>query len=283
MKKIFRLKFMLLILLASCDKNPIDSEQYIKQVYLIGAQDVTKTIVLPYTVGAAETFVTVSTSGSKAIDQDVNVELQIVPELITSYNEKFYEIDETDKHLKLLASNLVDIPALNRLKINSSEEIYANLPMFIKTESFHPDSIYALPLKIMRVDNYEINPALDELIVVFSLENNFSGNYGMTGNRTRNDTGTNTKLQKNKSMKAVGVNKIRMFHTDVAETTDIADNGIVLEIKDDNTVVVTSWDNLENVSGGGIYMPSEKIFDLTYEYTANGVTFQVNETLSLIR
>lgn len=271
-----------LLVLCSCDKNPIDGEQYFKQVYLIGAQDLVREVELSYSSDFVETFITVSTSGSQPIEEDVSVKLKIDPKIINDYNEKYFESDETEKFLQNVQEDLYNVPSLGKLTIVAKEGISANLPVFIKTENLNPDLTYAIPFSILDVDNYVINDNLRNLILKLKLINSYSGDYSMTGERINLSSGVMNRIQKNKSLKAIGVNKLRMFHSDSSENTDIDDNGIVIEIQDDNSVSVKSWNLLEDVIGEGVYSPETKTIEISYSMNWNQTEYQVSETLTLL-
>lgn len=272
-----------LLTLNSCDKNPIDGEQYFKQVYLVGAQDLVREVELPYSSDFVETFITVSTSGSLPIEKDVSVRLKIEPKIIDDYNEKYFESDETEKFLKYVQEDLFKVPSIEKLKIVAKEGISTNLPVFIKTEDLSSDLTYAIPFSILDVDSYEVNDKLRDLILKLKLINSYSGDYSMTGERLNLSSGVNNRIQKNKTLKAVGVNKIRMFHSDSSENTDINDNGILIEIHEDNNVSVKAWSLLEDVIGEGTYFPEKNTIDINYTMRLNQTEYQVSETLTLLR
>lgn len=282
MRKLLIINLILLFLFAACDKNPIDSEQYKQMLYIVGGHEPTKKITLNYHEDLVETFITISTSGSKPIDQDVNVKMKIDPSMVTEYNNKFFEEDEQDKHLRMLHTDLVDAPMIDNFSIRAKEGISANLPIQIVTKNLHPDSTYALPIRILSVDNYEVNPDLESVMLTFELINKYSGGYSMVGNNHNITDATENKLQKNKSLKATGVNKLRMFIGEVSEFTDLSENAVELIIHDDNTVGVHAWGTLKNVEGSGKYDPVKKKLTIEYTYHKNGMDYKVDEELLLI-
>ena len=67
------LSFSLLVL-ASCNvENPIDGEQYIKQVYLVGAYDKLQGKEVAYG-SEREIFVSVAIGGTVSLDHDVTID-----------------------------------------------------------------------------------------------------------------------------------------------------------------------------------------------------------------
>lgn len=267
----------------SCDKSPIESEQYKKMIYLVGAQDITRQVELEYSDNPVETFVSISSSGSLNIDKDVKINLETPQALIENYNNKYFEADETELILRPLPSSLFDFPNKDQLVLRASEGIFVRQPIFIKTEDLHPDSVYAIPVLLDKVSEFEINEKLKELIITLKLKNTFSGNYGMLGNRKNLINNSIANLQKNKVLQAVAKNKLRMYIGDVSEVKNTRDSEtILLVINDDNTIDVSTWKDLKNVSGSGVYDPLNKSISLKYTYSLNGTSFEVNEELVFI-
>ena len=82
------LSFSLLVL-ASCNvENPIDGEQYIKQVYLVGAYDKLQGKEVAYG-SEREIFVSVAIGGTVSLDHDVTIRLEQADYInIDNYNKK---------------------------------------------------------------------------------------------------------------------------------------------------------------------------------------------------
>lgn len=281
-KKYIYIIFVSLIFTA-CDKAPVESEQYKKLVYIVGAQNVLQAIDLNYSDSPAETFVSISTSGSLRIDKDIAISLSSPENIISDYNMKYFEADQVDRFLHALKSDQYEIPNKEHLIIKANEEIYARQPIKIKTADLHPDSVYALPIRIEKISAYELNEKLNSIILTFNLKNNFSGNYGMTGSRKNAVTGAISILQKNKVLKAVAKNKLRMYISDFSELPiNRETETVVLELMDNNTVKVSSWDKLLNVTGSGTYSPETKTITLSYSYQINGIQYELNEKLIFI-
>lgn len=264
----------------SCDKSPIESEQYKKLIYLVGAQDITKQIELEYSNEPVETFISVSSSGSLNIDKDVKVTLSNPNQIIESYNTKYFEEEDIDLFLKHINTNLYEMSNKDNLVIKAKEEIYARQPILIKTATLHPDSVHAIPVLLENVNEYEINSSLKELIILVKLKNDYSGNYGMMGTRKNLSNNALNNLQKNKTLKAISINQLRMYIADVTESNATRNSEtIVLTINSDNSIIVTAWGSLQNVTGTGNFDPILKTITLNYQYTINGISYEVNESL----
>lgn len=279
-KNIFKLIIVSSTLFASCDKSPIESEQYKKLIYLVGAQDVTRQVELEYSTSPIESFVSISSSGSLNIDRDVKINLTTPNSIIADYNAKYFNDDEVDGLLRPIKSELYNLPNSDQLTIKSSENIFVRQPILIHTENLHPDSVHAIPFMLDKVSDFEINTKLNELILLVKLKNKFSGNYSMIGTRKNLTSNAINNLQKNKVLQAVSVNKLRMYISDVSESkTTRNTETVVLTINDDNTISVSSWNTLQNVSGSGMYDPVNKTIKLKYKYTLNNISYDVNEDL----
>lgn len=284
MKKINIISILILaIIMMSCDKKPIESEQFKKMVYLVGAQNPTQQLILDYSETEVSTFVSVATSGSLNIDRDVHVRLSSPSQIVHDYNNKFFEDDQVDLFLKPLSSSKYRFPDMENLVIRSSDGVYGRQPLFVQTADLHPDSVYAIAVGIDHVSDYTINPNLDQLILTLKLKNKFSGNYSMTGKRKNLTSNATTVLQKNKVLTATGINKLRMYIGDNSENISTRNSEtILLEIQADNSVKITSWNSLKVLNGTGVYNPLTKTLDVNYTYSINNISYQVNEVLTLL-
>ncbi len=266
----------------SCEKNPIDSEQYKKMVYIVGSPDVTKRVELKYSTEPQETFISVSTSGSLDIEKDVDVKLFIKNDAVVVYNEKYFGPSKLTSYFRILKNEFYSIPNLDKTTIVASEGIYKRIPVFINTEKLHTDSSYVIPISIESVSNYELNEELSTLILTFNLVNNYSANYSMEGRRIINQNAT--RIQKNKILRAVDEHTLRMYWADGNETNDalISTNTLTLKVNPDNSISIDAWKDLAIIDGGGTYNPEKKEFSIWYTLTDKGTLVRVEETLQRI-
>jgi len=112
MKKInIIIVFISVLILTGCYENPIDSEQYIKQVYIVRAADKLYIASINYSDTVQTTFVSVATGGSQPIDKDIQVTLAEADNSnILEYNKK-YVADGGTRYQKL-PSFSYEIPSM---------------------------------------------------------------------------------------------------------------------------------------------------------------------------
>ena len=72
---------LLTLSITSCEKDLLEKEQYQKEIYLIGAYNRVWTTEVSYSNEEVKTYFTVSSSGTLALDRDVNVKMKINEEL----------------------------------------------------------------------------------------------------------------------------------------------------------------------------------------------------------
>ena len=103
------LSFSLLVL-ASCNvENPIDGEQYIKQVYLVGAYDKLQGKEVAYG-SEREIFVSVAIGGTVSLDHDVTIRLEQADYInIDNYNKK--NVVGDDIPYEAMPQELYNIPS----------------------------------------------------------------------------------------------------------------------------------------------------------------------------
>ena len=125
---------LLTLSITSCEK-----EQYQKEIYLIGAYNRVWTTEVSYSNEEVKTYFTVSSSGTLALDRDVNVKMKINEELVDIYNKKYWTVLNEDKYYKSLDTDLYSIPSLENTVIKHAEGISAEVPVLIKTASLKID------------------------------------------------------------------------------------------------------------------------------------------------
>lgn len=274
---------MTLCLLTGCEsENPLDKEQYKKIVYLVGASDHVVTRKLSYSPQEQETFISVAIGGSRPTGHNVSVGLTSRHSVIAWYNEKFNYLS-TDLRYQLLDEAHYSLPSATATI--PAGEVYTRVPVKIRTEGLHCDSLYALTFAIGSVSDYEINESDSALILTFDLENDYSGPYLFAGTRyTLNADGTSsggTSMSVVRTLKAVDANRMRFYNQQQSETVaNIRENCITLTIEANNHVSIAAWEDFPLEEGTCTYDSEKGVFHLNYIYQADGQRYRVDGKLT---
>lgn len=276
------------ITVSSCEQDdPMEKEQYIKQISLVGAQQSNE----GHTVfdlsckddTYSQAYVSVAISGTLRPDQDVTVTLtDDVPGAIDEYNRIF--LSPTEVQNRQLPESAYQIPNYNT--IIKAGEAYARLPINIQTTSLECDSIYALPFRIKSVSKYDYRKVDTILIMALNLVNEYSHSYRWDAYRsTVHSDGTLTDSVPTGqllNLKAVSEKSMRFLGEGVEDKkTNIANYGVTLTVKEDNTLSVAAWNSskLTVKNGSGHYDPKLKTFYVQWNYIRDGVEYQVGGTM----
>lgn len=277
------------MMLISCDdENPLESEQYLKQVYIVGAYDIVQKFDVPYGDGPQSTYIAVATGGSLNIDQDVDVTLTHNDATIDWYNKK-YMIDAPVKYRKL-ESEYCDFPSMTTTI--KAGQVYARLPFSIKSPGLHCDSLYALTFKIESVSAYTKHPKDTVLIMNLNFVNEYSGNCQLTATKYTLDADGNevmpTSMNMTRVVKAVDKDRIRFMNEAVAEpaTTlsrdayfaSIDNNAVVFARQEDGSFTVSGWKNLPVSNGTVSYV--NNTFTFCYDYESGGKKYRLRGTMT---
>lgn len=280
---------ILTFFITSCGEDLYNTEQYKKEVYLVGGYNRVLTLDVMYNHEKVESHFTISSSGSLPLDQDVDISLKINNDLVDSYNKKYWGVMNLDKYYMALDQSLYSIPSLEHNTILHANGISVNVPLFIQTEELSPDISYVIPVQIENTTVYPVNENGRKMLILLNLKNGYSGNYTMDGYTTEPGK-TPRKMQKPKVVTAAGINDIRIFYAinnDSKEKADIQGKTIKVSILDESIVdnqklkkvAVAAW-NPETLavtdSGEGFYNPDTKTFHI--KYTINNIVYEENLT-----
>lgn len=274
---------LIAIIYSSCEvSDPMESEQYRKDVYIIGANEKVKAFNLPYG-DKQETFISLAISGTHKIDRDVTIKLGEKDGLIEWYNNKFL-LDDSVKYHRL-NSDLFTIPSWEvTLKAG---EIHTNFPFTINSSALHCDSLYAITFAIESVSDYQISESGNELIFTLQLTNPYSGEYNMDakkfevlpelqsdGSTQWVEQGGGSTVNVMRILTACSANEVRFFHDatkqKLSEYSDswnpnedyfnAIKNSCIKFVRngDSNTFRVESWDAM-NILEGEADFKEEKI------------------------
>lgn len=277
--KIYALGLGALFMLGGCEKNPNESEQYFKQVYLIGAySDIAKQEVKCNETGKSEVFVSVATSGSLNIDQDVTVTLGLSPKAIDVYNAKYVPYGAIK--YQTLPEGMYDIPS--KTATVKAGSVYTRVPIMLNTDLMHIDSLYMIPVKIESASNNISIVKKDTVLLVAPVKvNEYSGVYQLSGDRVPIAGGDPARTVSSiRNVVAISHNKVRSYHLWYDELEKNRKwHSYVFTINDDNSVSVTAWQSMNIRSSGGTYYPETKKFSIWYIYETNGNDYKVTVDL----
>ncbi|MGQ1947534.1 BT_3044 domain-containing protein [Geofilum sp. OHC36d9] len=272
------------LLTVGCVEDPLDSEQYKKLVYLVGAVDELQTKDIYYTSEEEQdTYIAVAVGGSLPTTSDVTVSLAEWDEAIEKYNKKYIASGKPKYH-KLLPE-FYSVPNMDC--IISAGETYARIPIKIRAHELDPDSLYMLSFKIESSSN-EISDPDQVLLFSFQMKNRFSGTYKLSIKKTEwfngGVVGTPSLITSIRQLKAIDENTIRYFNlADSEDLSKIAESCLKISVNSiDNTLTIEGWDQLVISQGGGKYDPIKQTFDIWYVYSFDGKDYKVEGTLTNI-
>lgn len=285
MKNINKIAFYIatLLLFVSCGvDNPIDSEQYFKQIYLVGAYNTLQEKEVAYQDAPSEIFVSVAVSGSLQTDEDVSATLGLAHQVnIDNYNYKNVTGEDAVQYVAL-SSDAYSLSAWN-CTVKSGEQ-YVRVPINIESDKISCDECRVIPLKITDAD---VTIASDTVLLVsLKMVNDYSGACTVSGKSVQYDNSGNlipentSSISTPRTLTAVNKNTVRLFHKAMPEmNSNISKYAFTLTVNPDNTISVDAWNELAITDGGGTYNPAEKTFVIWYDYTENGKKYKMELTI----
>lgn len=289
LNKIIYLIGVAAMLFTSCDgENPLENEQYIKQVYIVGAYDIVQKFDVPYGDDPQNTYIAVATGGSLNIDQNVDVTLTHNDATIDWYNNK-YMIDAPVKYKKLENEFCVFPSMTTTIKAG---QVYGRLPFSIKSSGLHCDSLYALTFKIESVSTFTKHPKDTVLIMNLNFVNEFSGNYQLTATKYTIDGNGDevmpTSMNMTRIVKAVDKDRVRFINEALSEPSTtlsrnayfeaIEKNSVVFARQPDGSFTASGWKNLPVSNGTVSY--ADNTFTFSYDYESGGKKYRLRGTLT---
>ena len=285
------LSAFLLIASACEDINVLETEQYIKQVYIVGASDVVWPFQVAYNSEPQEAYISVATGGSKNIDEAVTVLLRHNDGTIDWYNNK-YLYDAPVRYQKLAPSKFT-IPSFSTTI--QAGEVYARLPFTINTSGLHCDSLYAITFAIESVSRYEKNETDTALILNLDLVNEYTGSYQLSATRYKLTLNANMEYvtspdgtySASRTLKAVDENSVRFFHEartesgfNTRESYFEAINSwcVVFTRVSGNAFSIAPWGSL--VIHEGECTHNNGTFTFRYDYQDGSTRYRIEGTLT---
>ena len=266
------------LLITSCSVgSPLDDEQYVKQVYLVGAHDKLQTKELSYN-GDGNLYVSAALGGSLTSDKDVSVTLGCANQSnIILYNHK--NVIEGDVNYQALPSEWYNLPSWSGTIRGG--DVYTRIPIHVLTNKIDCDSLYVIPLKIISTSLYNVVKEDTVLMINLKMTNNYSGLYVFDGTSTEYEDGkpnySNTSvISTTRNLTAVNGNTVRLFqNASVEKQSNLQDNAYTLTVNADSSVMVKPWKDLTITDGGGTYDTKANTFNIWYFYTSGGKIYKM--------
>lgn len=268
--------------LTSCSvENPLDEEQYVKKVSIVGAYNIIQTKKVNYS-GDGSFYTSVSIGGSLPPATDVNVTLGLAdPGNLVAYNRKNVLPGEIKYQ---------DLPA-DWYKLDSwittvkAGELYARVPITVDVSKIEADSLYVIPLEIKSVSAYEKVDADTVLLLNIKMINNYSGTYNYTGTVTKivngePDLGSVSKVNATRTLTAIDAGTVRLYkNSDVQKMENLDASAYTMTINSDNSVTIKPWKDLNITEGSGTFDPEKNEFKIKYTTVENGTTYLTEATI----
>lgn len=300
MKKInFHILYILLTatIFAACEvEDPMASEQYQKEIYIVGAYNRVSPFELPYG-DDQDAFVSISASGTKKVDRDVDITLKHDDDIIDWYNKK-YMLDAPVKY-KQLDPVYINIPSWTATL--KAGELYTRFPFTINSADLHCDSLYAISFVVESTSHYGLKEDGTELIFTLKLINDFSGTYQMSSTKITLEKdpvsgnwveGSTMPVNIQRTLTASSIDEVRFFHEKTRETLDeyrnswdpgkdyfdAIKNSCIKFVRtgDSNKFTVKSWDKMSIIDGEAEF--KDGAFSFWYDYTEDSNRYRMRGT-----
>jgi hypothetical protein len=274
---------MTAFMIAGCDSDSFyQEEQYKNVIYLLSGSD--NVYAASYTLKdeASVRYVSIGCSGSNSNENEVTVTLEPYPEMLDRYNSLNYNYQS--EYAKLLPADRYEIASYSVTLPANSDYHYVRMPVKVRVVGLSPDSMYFIPLRIKSVSRYEVNEEKKDVLFRVGIENDYAEQLTSTY-YTKGGTMTNpvTVLSGAKLVQPLEKDKVRMFvgnetYNTATTVADIERLSVVVQIKEDNSLVVTPFGSMEvemlnNVNGYNRYVPDfvqgtskQRIFYLNYRF-----------------
>jgi hypothetical protein len=286
----------------SCeDRNPIDEEQYFKQLYIVGShhtQIVTK-FDIQYSAAPQSAYISVAIGGSLNVDHDVSVTLAHNSSAIEWYNNK-YMWNQPARYQALDAS-LYSIPSMTTTI--KAGKTYARLPFTVNTGGLHCDSLYALAFEIASASDYTVAAVDTMLILNFNLLNSYSGSYQLSAVKyALEDTAAAPAtgewketlpiaLNAPRALTATGEHKVRFFNEAKAETREGYESNeayfaaidsacVTFTLLEGDLFAIGAWKPLAlDIADAGRCTYANGAFTFWYDYMDKQARYRIRGTL----
>lgn len=288
---------LMAITFSACEAvDPMASEQYRKEIYIVGSYNNVLSFDLPYGENQ-EAFISLAVSGSLKTERDVNITLAHYDGIISWYNNK-YMLDAPVKYQRL-PSESIQIPSWTTTI--KAGDIYAHLPFTVNSTGLHCDSLYAIPFAIESVSDYMKSEQDTTLILTLNLTNEFSGAYQMEATKSAltedengqwSEVGLPIPVSIQRTLTAVSADTVRFFHEKEKETLSEysnswnpgedyfnAINNYCIQfgkVAGTNTFTVEPWGVMDIKDGEATF--SNNTFTFWYDYMQGTIRYRMKGT-----
>lgn len=295
---------VLILVSSSCDEYEVFEKEQYKNVFSLISEDqenvYSKTI--DFRQAEADGYIAFSIGGTNPTDKDITVNVVEDASLINAYNLSKYDMG-VDRYIHPLPADKYDITSSKC--IIPAGTTGAQILMKIRPEGLSPDSAYFIAVRVDSYSGFEINPLKDYLLYKVMVKNQWcAGDNGDRGRSTAyTDTGSEkvagstdmpAQLSGTKIMRPISANQVRILPGKVIHNYDrvlFEKAAIVLTINEDNSVDFEGYKHMqvEKMNDDPDYpntfvvendgYASFQTFALRYNYTLDGVTYEVREEL----
>src|SRR5690554_6601125 len=202
--------------------------------------------------------------------------------MLDRYNSLNYNYES--EYAKLLPADRYEIESYSVTLPANSDYHYARMPVKVRPLGLSPDSIYFIPLKIKSVSRYDVNEDKSDVLFRVAIENDYAEQLVPTY-YVKSGTMSNpvTVLSGTKLVQPLDKDKVRMFignetHSSTTTVENIERLSVVVQIKEDNSLLVTPYGSMEvemldNLNGYNRYIPEllqgtpkQRLFYLNYRF-----------------
>lgn len=288
----------LIIILSACERvDPMASEQYRKEIYIVGSYNRVSSFDIPYGDNQ-EAFLSVAVSGTLPTERDVDVMLKRSDDIISWYNNR-YMLDAPVKY-RQLDTERIHIPSW-RTTIKAGD-VYARFPFTVTTTGLHCDSLYAIGFAIDSISDYQKSEKDTVVILTLKLTNEFSGIYLMEAAKSTLkeedgqwiETGMPIPVIIHRTLTAVSSNSVRFFHEKQKETLSEYSNSwdpgkdyfhaidnyciVLSRIDETNTFAIMPWSSMNILDGEATF--DDGTFSFWYDYKEGASRYRMKGTFT---
>lgn len=268
--------------LTSCETQFYDEEQYRKEIYIVSGDE--NMYGQEFEFGKESVgYLSIYASGTTPIESDVEVELELNPQYLRSYNQRVYGDDYASYARQLEAENYT-IESMKIVIPKNNEDPYVKFPIKVNVNNITDDAEYYIPLRIKSVSKYMISEARRNVLFRIYKKNEYASTktnsyYTMNGveqlytldgegNFVSGDPAT--AVNATKPLIPVSQYSVRMMPNGMGATSDAAErnNSLLLTVHPD---VIVDVPVLSEGIPTGQYVKRQKVTVEAWDYSANAI------------